>query len=115
MGTTEATPATANQNNNPFTSQPAGGMNLLGSPTHAAPAQASDDLLNLTGNPFVESVQSVMQMNNTVNNMQQQQPQFTPVWNNNTNMAQPSTGTSSYTVSRQLGFSSVLKLRWEGG
>ena len=31
---------------------------------------ASDDLLSLTGNPFVQNVQQVMAMNNAVNNIQ---------------------------------------------
>lgn len=44
--------------------------NLLGSPTNATPGNASDDLLSLTGNPFVQNVQQVMAMNNTVNNIQ---------------------------------------------
>ena len=44
--------------------------NLLGSPTNATPGNASDDLLNLTGNPFVQNVQQVMALNNIVNNVQ---------------------------------------------
>ena len=44
--------------------------NLLGSPTNATPGNASDDLWNLTGNPFVQNVQQVMAMNNVVNNVQ---------------------------------------------
>lgn len=44
--------------------------NLLGSPTNATPGNASDDLLSLTGNPFVQNVQQVMAMNNVVNSIQ---------------------------------------------
>lgn len=68
---------------NPFAASPAStGSNLLGSPTTAEPVKASDDLLSLTGNPFVENVQQVMAMNATVSTMNAQ-PQFaTPAWNN---------------------------------
>jgi len=48
-------------------------------------ARPSDDLLNLTGNPFVESVQNVMVMNNAMSGMQQPPQSFaTPAWNNST-------------------------------
>lgn len=68
---------------NPFAASPVStGSNLLGSPTTAEPVKASDDLLSLTGNPFVENVQQVMAMNATVSTMNAQ-PQFaTPAWNN---------------------------------
>jgi hypothetical protein len=37
---------------------------------HYSFENASDDLLNLTGNPFVQNVQQVMALNNIVNNVQ---------------------------------------------
>lgn len=57
---------------NPFATNasPTATNNLLGSPTSAQPTNASDDLLSLTGNPFVQNVQQVMAMSNAVNNMQ---------------------------------------------
>ncbi|KAJ8315445.1 hypothetical protein KUTeg_007595 [Tegillarca granosa] len=68
---------------NPFATSPVStSSNLLGSPTTAEPTKASDDLLSLTGNPFVENVQHVMAMNAAVSTMNTQ-PQFaTPAWNN---------------------------------
>ncbi|XP_021373626.1 phosphatidylinositol-binding clathrin assembly protein LAP-like isoform X7 [Mizuhopecten yessoensis] len=89
-GSPVATQANTNQSN-PFaspntTGSPASsGVNLFGSPTKTAPGGTapSDDLLNLSGNPFIENVQSVMQMNNVMNNMQptSQQQFATPAWN----------------------------------
>lgn len=56
-------------NNNPFGSptQPVATMDAFGAPPAAG--KPSNDLLNLNSNPFVDSVQSVMSMNNTVNTM----------------------------------------------
>ncbi|KAL3883986.1 hypothetical protein ACJMK2_030212, partial [Sinanodonta woodiana] len=50
--------------------------------TPPAPAQSkpSDDLLNLTGNPFVESVQSIMNAQPTMNTMHAPNPFGAPVW-----------------------------------
>ncbi|XP_033741316.1 phosphatidylinositol-binding clathrin assembly protein LAP-like isoform X2 [Pecten maximus] len=89
-GSPVAPPANTNQSNpfaSPTTTTPptSGGVNLFGSPTKSTAGNApSDDLLNLAGNPFIENVQNVMQMNNVMNNMQptsQQQPFATPGWN----------------------------------
>ncbi|XP_060067738.1 phosphatidylinositol-binding clathrin assembly protein LAP-like isoform X5 [Ylistrum balloti] len=89
-GSPVAPPANTNQSNpfaSPTTTAPptSSGVNLFGSPTKTAPAgnAPSDDLLNLSGNPFIENVQNVMQMNNVMNNMQapSQQPFSTPAWN----------------------------------
>ncbi|RUS77001.1 hypothetical protein EGW08_015226 [Elysia chlorotica] len=65
--------APAASSNNPFAAAspstaapPAGGNNLFGSPTEPTPGAAaaanrpSDDLLSLTGNPFMDNVQNVM-------------------------------------------------------
>ncbi|CAC5367437.1 PICALM [Mytilus coruscus] len=64
---TQSPPSTnpfANSTNAPDTN------NLLGSPISSQSGNASDDLLSLTGNPFVQNVQQVMAMNNAVNNLQ---------------------------------------------
>nr|XP_034335486.1 phosphatidylinositol-binding clathrin assembly protein-like isoform X19 [Crassostrea gigas] len=58
---------------NPFATQtPNGTSDLFGSPTKsAAPQKASDDLLSLSGNPFVQNVQNVMAMQNATQAMSQ--------------------------------------------
>ncbi|KAL5011159.1 hypothetical protein ScPMuIL_013464 [Solemya velum] len=69
--------------NNPFlTSQPATTqVDLFGAPeSSSSTGKASDDLLNLTGNPFVENVRSVMTMNSSVNAMSSQNAFSTPAW-----------------------------------
>lgn len=63
-------PAVASTNPFATNTSPSTSNNLLGSPTSAQPSSASDDLLSLTGNPFVQNVQQVMAMSNAVNNMQ---------------------------------------------
>lgn len=69
--TTIPSTATPPASNNPFATATTPQMNnLLGSPTaKPAPSNPSDDLLSLTGNPFVQNVQHVMAMNNAVNNL----------------------------------------------
>lgn len=88
-GSPGAPPANTNQSN-PFASPttgappvPSGGVDLFGSPTKMASpgGPPSDDLLHLSGNPFIENVQTVMQINNAMNNMQSAQQPFAPNWN----------------------------------
>lgn len=86
----KTSPSTSPQNaapatNNPFlTSQPVTTqVDLFGAPNPEASSltgKASDDLLNLSGNPFVENVRSVMSMNNTVTAMSTQNAFSTPAW-----------------------------------
>uniref|UniRef100_A0A8W8J0N4 ENTH domain-containing protein n=2 Tax=Magallana gigas TaxID=29159 RepID=A0A8W8J0N4_MAGGI len=66
---------------NPFATQtPNGTSDLFGSPTKsAAPQKASDDLLSLSGNPFVQNVQNVMAMQNATQAMSQ--PNSFAQWN----------------------------------
>ncbi|CAG2238138.1 PICALM [Mytilus edulis] len=96
-----ATPSTATQSppsTNPFANNTnaTDTNNLLGSPISSQSGMASDDLLSLTGNPFVQNVQQVMAMNNAVNNIQtsfapggwntqpsQAEVDFTKVFHNN--------------------------------
>ncbi|CAG2238137.1 PICALM [Mytilus edulis] len=95
-----ATPSTATQSppsTNPFANNTnaTDTNNLLGSPISSQSGMASDDLLSLTGNPFVQNVQQVMAMNNAVNNIQtsfapggwntqpSQEVDFTKVFHNN--------------------------------
>lgn len=66
---------------NPFATQtPNGTSDLFGSPTKSAtPQKASDDLLSLSGNPFVQNVQNVMAMQNATQAMSQ--PNSFAQWN----------------------------------
>ncbi|XP_052708437.1 phosphatidylinositol-binding clathrin assembly protein LAP-like isoform X10 [Crassostrea angulata] len=74
-------PQPNNPATNPFATQtPNGTSDLFGSPTKsAAPQKASDDLLSLSGNPFVQNVQNVMAMQNATQAMSQ--PNSFAQWN----------------------------------
>nr|XP_022292073.1 phosphatidylinositol-binding clathrin assembly protein LAP-like isoform X30 [Crassostrea virginica] len=72
---------------NPFTTQtPNGTSDLLGSPS--GPSQkSSDDLLSLTGNPFIQNVQNVMAMQTATQAMAP--PSSFASWNSSPNSTAP--------------------------
>nr|XP_022292160.1 phosphatidylinositol-binding clathrin assembly protein LAP-like isoform X28 [Crassostrea virginica] len=72
---------------NPFTTQtPNGTSDLLGSPS--GPSQkSSDDLLSLTGNPFIQNVQNVMAMQTATQAMAP--PSSFASWNSTPNSTAP--------------------------
>ncbi|XP_048765383.1 phosphatidylinositol-binding clathrin assembly protein LAP-like isoform X39 [Ostrea edulis] len=74
---------------NPFATQtPNGTSDLLGSPSKSGqPLKASDDLLSLSGNPFVQNVQNVMAMQASTQAMSQ--PNTFAQWNNTPNPSVP--------------------------
>ncbi|XP_048765380.1 phosphatidylinositol-binding clathrin assembly protein LAP-like isoform X33 [Ostrea edulis] len=76
---------------NPFATQtPNGTSDLLGSPSKSGqPLKASDDLLSLSGNPFVQNVQNVMAMQASTQAMSQ--PNTFAQWNNTPNPSVPAT------------------------
>nr|XP_022292074.1 phosphatidylinositol-binding clathrin assembly protein LAP-like isoform X31 [Crassostrea virginica] len=75
---------------NPFTTQtPNGTSDLLGSPS--GPSQkSSDDLLSLTGNPFIQNVQNVMAMQTATQAMAP--PSSFASWNSSPNSTAPAVG-----------------------
>nr|XP_022292163.1 phosphatidylinositol-binding clathrin assembly protein LAP-like isoform X30 [Crassostrea virginica] len=75
---------------NPFTTQtPNGTSDLLGSPS--GPSQkSSDDLLSLTGNPFIQNVQNVMAMQTATQAMAP--PSSFASWNSTPNSTAPAVG-----------------------
>ncbi|XP_048765386.1 phosphatidylinositol-binding clathrin assembly protein LAP-like isoform X43 [Ostrea edulis] len=77
---------------NPFATQtPNGTSDLLGSPSKSGqPLKASDDLLSLSGNPFVQNVQNVMAMQASTQAMSQ--PNTFAQWNNTPNPSVPAFG-----------------------
>ncbi|XP_048765387.1 phosphatidylinositol-binding clathrin assembly protein LAP-like isoform X45 [Ostrea edulis] len=108
---------------NPFATQtPNGTSDLLGSPSKSGqPLKASDDLLSLSGNPFVQNVQNVMAMQASTQAMSQ--PNTFAQWNNTPNPSVPGqlTGATGLLVpqtSQKPGFDAfgeVLKPTSSGG
>ncbi|KAK3097789.1 hypothetical protein FSP39_013203 [Pinctada imbricata] len=98
----------ATSQNNPFaTGTPAATTNdIFGSPTKSQPdsARPSDDLMNLTGNPFVQNVQNVMAMNAVTSAMSSQNSFATPQWN----AANPNVPATTGTFSSEVDFDKVF-------
>jgi hypothetical protein len=93
---------TGSQSSNPFASPTTNGTSdLLGSPSKSGqPAKASDDLLSLTGNPFVQNVQNVMAMQSATQAMSQ--PNSFAQWNNTPNANAPGKSCDSVCYSYDL-------------
>ncbi|XP_048765388.1 phosphatidylinositol-binding clathrin assembly protein LAP-like isoform X48 [Ostrea edulis] len=101
---------------NPFATQtPNGTSDLLGSPSKSGqPLKASDDLLSLSGNPFVQNVQNVMAMQASTQAMSQ--PNTFAQWNNTPNPSVPAFGGPPMPASPGFdAFGEVLKPTSSGG
>ena len=87
---------------NPFATSVSQPVSTSTTESPSLQARPSDDLLNLTGNPFADSVQNVMVMNTGVNAMQPPQAQNAfgappPGWGGQTNA--PGAGNFIRTIS----------------